>query len=600
MTRNARRARVLRWSALATALGLGIATVGLAAVIPGRLITPTNEVVAEGLVRLDDVPALTNLPVLRQAFERTGLTQDAGGTPTVTRSDSQGLFMLVTPTVTDGLGSGVPSAGVTSNVRPRIRCAHGSARSPQILLTSPTLTTIGDVVLRSEVPCWKSVVGQTCHRDHHYNAQPAAIQVAMQGTATAASPAGIDAQPALRKIGLPVNVPRQSLQPVIVAVIDSGLDWAHPHLAPENIWRNPAPGVEPAFPDDQIGWNFVGKNNLPWDDFGHGTFVAGLIVAVNPAARIMSLKVLDEFGGTWASSVAQAIEYAANRGARVINASLGGEGLSPMVQAAIDHARSRGAVVIVAAGNGGINAATWGPVSQRGVLAVAATDPADRRAAFGNWGQSVDLAAPGVDIVSLRARWSDFLLVSSGGKDYTAGANITGADRWLFRASGTSFAAPLVAGAASLLVSRDPNLTPRQVERMLLESADDVEVPGWDQFTGVGRLNVARALQADPNYSLSARVSRVAPTRDSGQVVVQVLGTAQGTRLQRYEIQIGQGTDPKQWKTVVTERDRSVGDGLLGNIPIREITARGQWTIRLLAHDAAGRVKEARGSLNVQ
>jgi hypothetical protein len=583
----------MRRIALAAVLALAVAALALAAELPGHVVTETGEGVTGATVRVDEIPEISKIPVLGQAFrERTG-SQDPGGTPQVTLSKEGGLFLLAPPTPSQSsvLAPGKPS-------RSRVRCAHGSARSDQVLIEGPAITSVGTIRLRNEIPCWKSVFTQACHRDIYWTAQPA--RVAMQAGAAADRPGEIEAQWALRKIGLPVNLARERLQPVTVAVIDSGLDWAHPHLAPENIWRNPAPGAEAEFRDDQLGWNFVGKNNEPWDDFGHGTFVTGLIVAVNPAARIMALKVLDEFGGTWASAVAQAIEYAVNRGARVINVSIGGDGLSPMVQDAVDYARGRGAVVVVAGGNGGKNVGGWGPANLRGVLAVAATDGSDRRAAFGNWGQQVALAAPGVDLVSLRARGSDFLLVASGGKDYTAGANITGRDRWLFRASGTSFSAPLVAGAASLLLARDANLTNRQVERMLVESADDLEIPGWDQFTGVGRLNVARALQADPNYHLTARVSRVSPVQERGQVVIQVVGTVQGSRLQRYEVQLGQGAEPTRWKTVLTERDRAVSDALLGTISLREITARGQWTIRLLAHDATGKTREARGSLNVQ
>jgi subtilisin family serine protease len=434
-----------------------------------------------------------------------------------------------------------------------------------------------------------------CYQDLWRQAQP--LPVAIQ--ASDGSPVGeVQTQWALKKINLPAQVP--DLQPVTVAVIDSGLDWTHPNLRPENIWKNPAPGASSEYKDDLLGWDFVEGTNAPWDDFGHGTFVAGLVLAVNPAARIMTLKVLDAFGGGPASSVSRAIEYAVNNGARVINLSLGGQGLALIEQHAVDYARERGAVVVVAAGNGGNDTASWGPAGVHGVLGVAATDQNDKRAGFGNWGQQVALAAPGVDVVSLRARWSDFVLVATGGEKYTAGTNIMGSGRWLFRASGTSFAAPLVAGAASLLLSVDPNLTNRQVERMLIESADDIEVPGWDQFSGAGRLNVGRALQANPNYHLTARVSRVNPVQERGQVVIQVLGTATGSRLQRYEIQVGQGADPARWKTVATERDRSVRDALLGTIPIKEITARGQWSIRLLVHDGAGRTKEARGTLNVQ
>jgi hypothetical protein len=492
----------------------------------------------------------------------------------------------------------------------RIDCGQASSRSAPIVI--PHDGTAGRIVLQSFIDCIRFVLlGQTvCERNAWRVAQPAppgpgrAVppEVA-QATGAADAPAGglapLLGQEALRKIALPAGLASERLRPVTVAVVDSGLDYAHPYLGPRNVWRNPTPGADPAFPDDLLGWNFLDGDARVWDDFGHGTFVAGLVAAVNPAAQIMPLKVLDRFGGGPASAVGRAIVYAADRGARVINLSLGSQGLTHAEQAAVDYARGRGALVVVAAGNEGADVKGFGPAGLRGLLAVAATDAADRRAGFGNWGQQVALAAPGVDVVSLRARRSDFLLVSTGGKDYRPGANVVGAERWLFRAGGTSFAAPLVAAAASLLWSRDPGLTAEQVERMLVQSADDVEVPGWDQFTGAGRLNVGRALQADPDYHLTARISQVVPAREGGTIVIKVLGTAVGSRLARYEIQLGAGPEPTRWKTIVTERGRAVEDGLLGALPAREF-ARGKWIIRLLAHDAARTTREARATLDVE
>jgi hypothetical protein len=405
---------------------------------------------------------------------------------------------------------------------------------------------------------------------------------------------------ALRKLGLPAAPPKEPLEPVVVAVIDSGLDYRHPHIRPESIWQNPHPGADPRFPDDRIGWNFVANDNRPWDDVGHGTFIAGLILALNPAAQIMPVKVLNPLGAGRASDVGRAIVYAVDRGARVVNVSLGSAGLTDLEQWAVDYARARGAVVVVASGNSGVDTAGFGPAGLTGVITVAALDQNDKRAGFANWGRHVSLAAPGVDIVSLRARGTDFVLVGTRGKNYTPGQNIVGADRWFFRASGTSFSAPFVAGAASLLLSRDPNLTGRQVERMLVESAEDVDTAGWDPLTGAGRLDIGRALQIDPNDYVQAAVHKVAPARVGGQAVIQVFGTAIGRRLDRYEIQLGQGAEPARWTTIATERGRQVDGELLGAFPPRTLTAKGRWTVRVVVHDERGKTRESRIPLNVQ
>jgi hypothetical protein len=157
-----------------------------------------------------------------------------------------------------------------------------------------------------------------------------------------------------------------------------------------------------------------------------------------------------------------------------------------------------------------------------------------------------------------------------------------------------------VSGAASVLFALYPNLTAGQVARMLVESADDTEVPGWDQYTGAGRLNIARAVFADPNRYLTARIARIAPARQGAQTVVEVHGTADGNTLASYQVQLGQGESPTSWKTVAVEKDRRVVDGLVAAFPVREITARGKWSVRVIVQDTAGRVKEARGSLDVR
>jgi hypothetical protein len=404
---------------------------------------------------------------------------------------------------------------------------------------------------------------------------------------------------AFKKLGLPLQLPWERLAPVTVAVIDSGLDYRHPELRAANLWVNSDPGFDASYPDDVMGWNYILGHNNPWDDIGHGTFVAGLILAVNPRVRIMPIKVMDGFGGGLNSDIGAAVIYAVERGARVINLSVGTKGLSKLHQAVVDYARSRGVVLVAAAGNEGESIDAYSPGGVKGVLSVAALDQNDKKPAFGNWGQNVALAAPGVDIVSWRARNSDFVLIASGGKGYKAGDAIVAADRWLYRASGTSFAAPFVAGAAALLFSLNPNLTGRQVERMLVESADDVEVPGWDQITGAGRLNIVRAAFSNPNVALVAKIARIAPGQVAGQPAVQVFGTADGTTIKSYQVQIGRGEAPTSWKTVAVQADKAVEDGLLAAFPLREITARGKWSVRVIVQDAGGRTREARGTLDI-
>ncbi len=209
------------------------------------------------------------------------------------------------------------------------------------------------------------------------------------------------------------------------------------------------------------GRNFVTKDAHASDDQGHGTHVAGTIAqSTNNAlgaagvafdARLMPVKVLSADGWGTTSDVADGIRWAADHGAQVINLSLGGPRNSRILQKAIDHARKKGVVVVAAAGNTGGRVEY--PGGSDGVIGVSALDQNDQLAWFSSRGAGVDLAAPGVDVVQQT--------VCNGGRDHC--------ERFP-SFSGTSMAAPHVAGAAALLVSlglTDPNA----VEAALVGSA---------------------------------------------------------------------------------------------------------------------------------
>jgi len=401
-------------------------------------------------------------------------------------------------------------------------------------------------------------------------------------------------------------------KPVIVAVLDTGIDFFHPDFKKGTIWRNPKPYKDKEDPNglvnDRIGWNFVEDNNNPWDDDGHGTFIAGIIAAtadnghgiagINWGVQIMPLKIMNVFGRGRAFNVARAIVYAVDHGAKVINLSIESEHLTKTEQLAVDYAYDHGALIVVAAGNQSSDTVDLAPVSMNHVLAVAATDIDDQRALFSNWGRHIKLAAPGIEILSLRARRTDLMLLF-GAKDYTPGESFVGPQSQFLHASGTSFSAPIVAGVASLIWAKNPGLTNVQVERMLLESADDIGLPGWDQFFGAGRVNAAKALRADPDYFLTGKVSEVGVIEHGGEISVQVSGTANGSHLQSYELQLGQGEVPEEWKTVYEVSGKSVEDGLLGRFPATVFTDLGVWIVRLVVKDDNGRVKEAWGSIDV-
>ena len=407
---------------------------------------------------------------------------------------------------------------------------------------------------------------------------------------------------------------RRDARPVTVAVIDTGLDWNHQNISWENIWRNPKEipdnGIDDdknGFVDDVIGWDFFERSNKPWDHDGHGTLVAGIIGArwddktgiagINPLARLMVLKGINNFGHTRGSYLAEAITYAADNGARVINLSVGGKHVSDVAQAAIDYAYAKGAVIVVAAGNEAADIRSYGIAASDKVIIVASTGFDGERAVFSNWGK-VSIAAPGLDVLSLRARRTDIMLSVPGVK-YTAGDAFVGEDKRHYRASGTSFSAPLVAGLASLMIANDPSLTNKQVMAIIKSTARDAGTPGVDQYTGYGIIDAAAALKAPKDYLLAAAIDRVEVVQTGGKQAVRVRGTADANALKSARIEIGQGEAPTSWKQVGKARKNAGPDGILGEIPATAFQGAKVWQVRVLVGHTNGATREARLKLNL-
>lgn len=281
-------------------------------------------------------------------------------------------------------------------------------------------------------------------------------------------------------------------QDVTIAVIDSGVDGAHPDLAP-NMWVNPgesgagreANGSDDdgnGLVDDARGWDWVDADNDPADLNGHGTHVAGTIAArggdsrgvtgVSWAGRIMALRVLDASGSGTLADLISAYGYAVRSGARVVNLSLGAPGAS---RAEADAIRSApGVLFVAAAGNSATNVdvAPEYPCAYAldNVVCVAASDQRDELAGFSSYGaRSVDLAAPGTNILSA----------------YPGG-------RYAYL-DGTSMAAPHVSGAAALLYARDADMPVGVVKSALLDGAERRGALATKTLSG-GRLNVRQAL----------------------------------------------------------------------------------------------------------
>jgi predicted CXXCH cytochrome family protein len=285
-----------------------------------------------------------------------------------------------------------------------------------------------------------------------------------------------------------------SMQEVLVAVLDTGVEVTHPDLA-NTIWQNAGEigtdvngndkrsnGLDDdgnGYMDDWQGWNMVAGNNNVNDDNGHGTHLAGIIGAsvnnaigiagVAPNTRILPVKVLDNTGYGDYARVAEGITYATDMGARIINLGFAGLGSSQMLQDAVDYAIAHGVLVVAASGNGGLNT-TFYPAAYPGVIAVSAVDGSLNWAPFSSSGDHISLVAPGVGI------YSTYL-----GGTYKA-------------FSGTSMASAHVSGVAALLAGQPQFATADNLRSALLGSAFDLGSPGKDPYFGFGIVHAFDAL----------------------------------------------------------------------------------------------------------
>ena len=284
---------------------------------------------------------------------------------------------------------------------------------------------------------------------------------------------------------------------VTVAIVDSGVDMNHPDLAAKLTG----------------GYDVADGDSWPQDSVGHGTHVAGIVAAVSGNGigvagvgwdtLIMPVKVSGSDGMIWTSDVADGIVGAVETGARVINLSLGSENPSQALQSATDYAHSRGVLVVASAGNCGdpstceLNGCSKHnpviyPAANPHVLAVGATTPYGTRGSFSEYGSFVDVAAPGVDILS--TMWDNTY-------DY---------------ASGTSMASPFVAGLASLVWSGNPALSADQVAQIIAGTATDLGPAGRDDEFGWGLINARAAVSAAyAGQAMAASAATDAPPEPS-------------------------------------------------------------------------------------
>ena len=299
---------------------------------------------------------------------------------------------------------------------------------------------------------------------------------------------------------------RGSRQGPVIAVIDTGIDLSHPDLA-ANLWTNvdeiPNNGVDDdnnGVVDDVHGYNAADDNAQVQDARGHGTHVAGTIAAagnngqgvvgVNWEAQLMPVKIFDDNGRATVEGIVRGLLYAHDNGASITNNSWGSRGYNEVLNHVFQDTNDM--LHVAAAGNNGRSIDFGGsyPAAFSGdhIISVAASTRRDERAEFSNYGRfAVDVSAPGHEIYST---WP--------GGEYRS-------------LSGTSMAAPHVAGAAALVAQKFPEASPVELRHRLIHNSDSTEALADTSLSG-GRLNVAAALEADtvaPAAPKDLRISEI-------------------------------------------------------------------------------------------
>ncbi len=382
---------------------------------------------------------------------------------------------------------------------------------------------------------------------------------------------------------------------IIVGVIDTGIDYNHSDLR-DALWinsdedlngngrvdSNDFNGIDDdgnGFVDDLRGWDFTDApsfpdggdfetpDNDPFDEHGHGTSIAGIIGASGDnrtgiaglafGCRVMNLRAGTSLGLLEEDDVAAAIVYAIENGARVINMSFGDDVASPLLRDVMQFAYNQNSVLVASSGNSGNDKIHY-PSGLAETISVGATNNDDQLAGFSSYGSSVDVVAPGVNLLTtnLNNRYHEF--------------------------SGTSASAPIVSALAALILSKTPRFSNETVKGLILSTSKDLGSPNWDNSFASGRIDAAAAL-ASPFYSM-ARITRPRVDQAFASGLIAIHGTAAGALLDEYALQLGVGETPATWSELFREKNRQVIDESLFDLNITQLIDT-LYTLRLIVQN---------------
>lgn len=392
---------------------------------------------------------------------------------------------------------------------------------------------------------------------------------------------------------------------VLLGVIDTGIDYDHPDLNTK-IFINPGEtgldnlgrdkrnnGIDDdgngfiddfrgwdftdrqGFPFDSTGGDYLGWDNDPYDDQGHGTYISGIasaeannlsgIAGAAPNIKVLNLRAFDPGGYGEEDDVAAAILYAVQIGCKVINMSFGDNAFSYVLRDVIRYAYSQNIVLVASAGNSGSSAPHY-PSGYSEVICVGNSTEQDFVSNSSNYGSTLDLVAPG-SLIMTTARNSGYSVIS-----------------------GTSASAPYVSAAAALILSKQ-SFSNEEVKQILKSTTDDIGESGWDIRSGAGRLNLYKAL----SVTAPSIIKFNSPQQDystSGTNVV-INATVLSPYFSSYRLELGLGFNPSNWQSLVNISLNQVSNQDIYNLVLSTYPDT-VFTLRLILNQTTGRTLEER------
>ncbi len=392
---------------------------------------------------------------------------------------------------------------------------------------------------------------------------------------------------------------------VLIGMIDTGIDYFHPDLQ-NKIYQNPGEiGTDAfgndkrsneidddnnGFVDDYRGWDFtdrvgfpfdssggdyLGWDNDPLDEQGHGTYISGIaaaqtnnftgIAGAAPNIKLVNLRAFDPGGYGEEDDVAAAILYAVQMKVKVLNMSFGDYSFSYVLRDVVQYAYSKNMVLVGSSGNGNSSVPHY-PSGYSEVICVGNSTQDDYRAGNSNYGSTLDLMAPGSQIVTT-ARNNNYASIS-----------------------GTSAATPYVAAAAALILSLG-NYTNEEVKQILKSTSDDIGEPGWDIYTGAGRLNLYRAVTVvAPSVIIFNNPKQDFATLDDS---LKINATVLSPLFSSYGLYYGYGLNPTSWIPLIEQGSNQFSNEDIFTLSLTSLPDT-VYCLRLVVQQTNGRTLEER------